>query len=527
LFLVNFLDIVLFGLYDKGMSRKKIRDRSGLFSGVLLFVVVALIIFFAGHKKTRIESVASTGIVDVLLVSYNPIVYQDKKASEFYNWRDHQSLGNNIASTFNSIPGNRADYNIVSFEEIDKFPIKSDGYQYTPYEYWLCNGDSSECHSPDIADYYLILEEFNVCERFNSGEFDELWLVGGPYFGFYESRLAGPNSFWYNSPGLSGTECSELLPIMGFNSERGVAEALHNWGHRLESTMTRVYGSTSQNSLSHEYNQFQMNAAQSPDYSYSGCGSAHYPPNGQSDYDYGNSSTISSYCNEFDNGYYGSVVTDKRVDINCSAWGCSQLGYFQWWFSKVPDNTGAQNGISNNWWNYILDPDLVYYSFEDTEPPPDSDGNNSGNNDGEDDEQDTEPTDKGDGSSEGQNEVDSSSDRDSTRINNNADKNDYPTKGTEEQSTDESEQGVDVGTKIEEQDAVSSAKDSETVDMGASDNSHIGSELTKPKVNRKALYISTVLALAAFGLGGIIFYLWNSGKYSKVRGKISDLRNRK
>jgi hypothetical protein len=36
------------------------------------------------------------------------------------------------------------------------------------------------------------------------GEIDEIWLFGGPYFGFYESRMAGPGAFWCNAPPLPG-----------------------------------------------------------------------------------------------------------------------------------------------------------------------------------------------------------------------------------------------------------------------------------------------------------------------------------
>ena len=104
-----------------------------------------------------------------------------------------------------------------------RFPVADAALAYLD-----CLNDEQSCHQPDTADYGRILSDYNICDRVKDGQVDELWLFGGPWFGYYESRLAGPGAFWYNSPPLNGTNCDRLLPIMGFNYERGVAEMLHD-----------------------------------------------------------------------------------------------------------------------------------------------------------------------------------------------------------------------------------------------------------------------------------------------------------
>lgn len=71
----------------------------------------------------------------------------------------------------------------------------------------------------------------------DSGKYDEIWLFGGPYFGFYESRMVGRNAEWCNSPPLK-LDCRTFV-VMGFSYERTVTEMLHNLGHRVESYLER------------------------------------------------------------------------------------------------------------------------------------------------------------------------------------------------------------------------------------------------------------------------------------------------
>ena len=66
-------------------------------------------------------------------------------------------------------------------------------------------------------------------------------MFGGPYFGFYESRMAGKGAFWCNAPGIE-RDCRRFV-IMGFNYQRGGQEMIHSFGHRAESILSKHFGS--------------------------------------------------------------------------------------------------------------------------------------------------------------------------------------------------------------------------------------------------------------------------------------------
>ena len=63
---------------------------------------------------------------------------------------------------------------------------------------------------------------------------------------------------------------------MGFVYERSLKEMLENFAHRVEATMTQVYGSWS-NTPTHNWDYFALLDFLSPQ-NYSGCGRAHSPP---------------------------------------------------------------------------------------------------------------------------------------------------------------------------------------------------------------------------------------------------------
>lgn len=89
-----------------------------------------------------------------------------------------------------------------------------------------------------------------------------------------------------------------------------------------------------------------MVKALSPDYSYSGCGNIHYPPNGTSDYDYANSSPVPSNCDDFANYPDLGDPAETAKPVN--------------WFSHLPSNEGCgPDEVASNWWRYFVDPALA------------------------------------------------------------------------------------------------------------------------------------------------------------------------
>ena len=309
----------------------------------------------------------------VYVLVYDPILSTSQNLSTYMGWNSYQTLVQGIIDSFQTASNGELQFT-VSYTSVitNEWPVKIDGFRYTESTYLQVMQGQVPGHNPDEVNYDLILDQFDICGKLNTGEIDELWMFGAPYFGYYESRLVGPGAYPYNSPPVASTHgCNKLLPIMGLNYERGVAEAVHSFGHREEATMTKVYGGWEQNRTSHNWDRFGLVKAQSPNYAYSGCGTVHYPPNGLSAYDYGNPGSALTNCQDFIN--YPNLSDPLLVaqPISCAAWNCDHLSYMIYWFGHLPSNSGCgPDVVENNWWPYFADPNLALFSSLNCPPLP-------------------------------------------------------------------------------------------------------------------------------------------------------------
>lgn len=312
------------------------------------------------------NSNASTQVMNkkVYLLIFDPTLQTPngpQRASAYFGWSDPDTLSTAQKTWFETTTYNRMRYSIVQRTLANDIPKKEDGFDYTIDQYVACINQTGPCHDPDGADYLAIVQQYGICNKVNAGQIDEVWMWGGPFFGFYESRLAGPNGYWYNSPPLEGTTCNKLVPIMGYNYERGLPEVIHNYMHRSESTMAKVYGDWQENRMNHNFDKFALVGAQSPSFGFSGCGSGHFTPNSLADYDYLNSTNVEdSFCDDFFN--YPNLGTPSTVlrPTTCERWDCDELGYYRYWMRHVPAATGTgPDGKFNDWWKYLSNPNAA------------------------------------------------------------------------------------------------------------------------------------------------------------------------
>ncbi len=293
----------------------------------------------------------------VLLIIFNPIIESrdNKRLTEVYGWNNPDVLSSQYIEDIKEVSDNLVSYQIVERMEVDAFPTYTDGYTYDDETFLSC-WEARDCDHGDagkgqpMLDYPAMLQQYNICEKLNTGGIDELWMFASPYSGFWESTLAGPGAFWYNSSPVQDTSCNKLLPIMGFNYERGVGEMLEDLGHRTEATMTHVYGSWTAGSDSHTWNQYTLIDKDSPGNAH--CGNVHYGPNSLRDYDWSNYSYVDSYCDDWYN--YPNLQGIKK-SINCEEWGCNIRGHHKWWLKHLPKTSGQKDEKLNNWWRYIVD----------------------------------------------------------------------------------------------------------------------------------------------------------------------------
>ena len=299
------------------------------------------------------SSPADAVVVNVQVLNFDPVVPQEnKRLHAVCGWYDPKDLAKQYVEDVQNASQGFIRYQIVDWQDLDEFPIKKDGFRYTVQSYLACRNGESEWHKADLADYPRMMNAYGALQGIDAKEIDEVWIFGGPYFGFHESSMMGPNAFYINGGVYDQVSCKRAFAIMGFNYERGSAEMLHNLCHRTESTMTRVYGGWKVEELNSNWARFAANLKQS---GRSGVGSCHYPPNAESDYDYDNEREVESTADDWLNY---PKLTGRVGLVSRDSWGGPNFhhNYMKWWFRHLPRATGTNSdGKLNNWWRYVFE----------------------------------------------------------------------------------------------------------------------------------------------------------------------------
>ncbi|HUF62631.1 MAG TPA: hypothetical protein VMN36_11200 [Verrucomicrobiales bacterium] len=288
----------------------------------------------------------------VLVLNYEPVLESrgSRTVREVMGWNEPRLLTEAYYADIEAASGDYVDWITEEWIDIDAWPRKIDGFVYDDVS-WLRAWEQGQPHEPDGVDYAAIVEEFGIDDRVRRGEIHEVILWGFPYAGYYESRMAGATAYWCNAPPLQRLGVP-LYVIMGLNYERGVAEAAHSFGHRVESIMRRVYGSWSGGpEINHLWDRFSRYEGLAP--GQAACGNVHFPPNGRQDYDYGNAAVVQS---EADDWLNFPDLTGARRPLTSAAWDGSHRGFMKWWLTRLPKAPGRNaDGKLNNWWGYLVD----------------------------------------------------------------------------------------------------------------------------------------------------------------------------
>ncbi len=310
--------------------------------------------------------------VRVLLVVFDPVLdpASGTRLSRSMQWQRPNDLAAAFIQDIQQVSGGLARYQIVQRIEIDEFPAKIDGFRYDPQSYQNVLKGSQAPRKPAEADYQAILARLNILPRIARREIDEVWFFAFPHAGFYESIMGGAGAFWCNSQPLKWTgNCTRRFILMGFSYERGVGEMLEFFGHRAESLVARVFNC--QEFVAWAYRQGRVPASAStslnPFQKYlcfdqiapgrAGVGTIHFAPNSEKDYDWGNPRLVSSNCHDW-SSY--PRLQDAYQQVNAEEWGNGDIRlHHKWWLEHLPKVGGRTNGIANNWWQYIMDPNLV------------------------------------------------------------------------------------------------------------------------------------------------------------------------
>ena len=172
----------------------------------------------------------------------------------------------------------------------------------------------------------------------------EVWVWGyhGGVVDLWESNMAGPFGDISNSdrdphdlPVFSKT-----YTVYHYNYQRGPSEAVEDHMHQIEAVLRHTDPDLF-------WNKFVGKPGEGR------CGWAHFPPNGERDYDWRNPKKVWTDIEDWrpDGG-------GQKIQINSDRWNRDSLQWFVYWMQNVP---GLNNGITyrgrplTNWWRLIGD----------------------------------------------------------------------------------------------------------------------------------------------------------------------------
>jgi|YNPBryantNP2012_1023418.scaffolds.fasta_scaffold03466_2 hypothetical protein len=306
----------------------------------------------------------------VLMITYNPIVdASGTTLIEAMHWNDPRQLAAEYIADVRECSGGLVEYQIVQQIEVDIFPVKQDGFYYTPREYIAVVQHQRAAHEPDAADYDTILAQFDILARVARAEIDEVWLFGGPHFGFWEATMGGTRAFFCNGTPIANTQsCPRRFVVMGFSYERGVGEMLEDLGHRAETILARVFHSEkflewtyTSNRVPPTVSGVSLNLFErflcfdqiAP--GKANVGTIHYAPNSPTDYAWGVMTPVPSCADDW--LHFPNLPDPPNYrPLDARAWGNGDIrAHHKWWLAHLPRAAGVTNGIANNWWKYFID----------------------------------------------------------------------------------------------------------------------------------------------------------------------------
>ncbi len=310
--------------------------------------------------------------VRVQMVVYDPVMdpATGVKLSQLMKWQSPDDLANAFIKDILETGGGKARYQITQRVELNEFPPKTDGYRYDAQTYLEVQKGLQPPRQPEGADYEAILTQLKVLPRIATRDIDEVWLFAFPHAGFFESTMGGAGAFWCNSrPMTWSSNCNRRFIVMGFSYERGVGEMLESFGHRAESLVAKVFNC--QDFVAWAYKQGRTPATVGPTLNLfqqfisfdqiapgrANIGSIHHAPNSDRDYDWNNLRYVLSNCYDWD--HFPKFQNDLRL-VNAAEWGNGDIrAHHKWWLNHLPKAAGRTSGVANNWWQYIMDPNLI------------------------------------------------------------------------------------------------------------------------------------------------------------------------
>ena len=360
----------------------------------ILLAILTIVVFSCNNKKEKedpdlMDTKVQPKTLNVLVIEQDPYLKtkNNQRASVFLN-QDKDLVVDDLVEDINYSSHGNVTVNIVKIEHLNEFatftkaiPLKNGNTSHTlDEETWLeimKNGwygfwDHQYVKNIEAFsyDYEYLIKKFNLVDRRNKGEFDEVWLVNVDPQNSYESMMVGSTAYWINGSPL--IKDATNFKIMNVSISRPDVN-YECFGHAAENILGKIFGSRYSSYTQNDYTvtdiddlnlweRFTLNEYATP--GYSSAGNVHFAPNSAGHYDWMNATVVqSSWIDWLD---YPNL-TGKTKPSSSEDWVpftnkqfSAGRHHHRWWFWLMPHVAGrTKEGYSNNWWDYLFIGDYV------------------------------------------------------------------------------------------------------------------------------------------------------------------------
>jgi hypothetical protein len=164
-------------------------------------------------KPSSLSTGGSQRIINIGVIVYSPNIGA-QRLWEYLSWPDPYRLCEQTQAHFEQLQGGQVKFEQAVLWNIWDFPPFEGGERYDAPSYLRTLRDPGEIKRDRWGnrlqiDYQKALDEAEMTCYIANGQVDEVWLFGGPFFGFEECR-------WVDCIVPGGCERQKIL-VRGFN----------------------------------------------------------------------------------------------------------------------------------------------------------------------------------------------------------------------------------------------------------------------------------------------------------------------
>jgi hypothetical protein len=309
----------------------------------------------AGGSETPGEPLAPPLTARVLLVAYDPPINAEGEPSETLT----ESLGlaapnllaQELGARLEAASGGHVHFSVDTPGVKLTFPPTENGVRYTAATYAACLANASDCQGAP-ADYYAIDNEQEICNLARKQAFDQVWLLGGKHFGFTIGKQLYCQVTENNGP------VTRQLDVVSLDYSDGMASLLAGYQAHSQFALTEAFGVpaaiATADSPHNTYGLFVQAQGRDWNAPASGCGDLTFAPNSLSANRFDDERSAPSYCDTFLRSPRPAPL-GSLGPVTCTAWGCTELGFRDYWFAHLPRApwSDAYDQL-NDFWPYIV-----------------------------------------------------------------------------------------------------------------------------------------------------------------------------